>query len=281
MNTSLLRYTLLSAIALFVGCWTSLADSSRIKIATFNIQNFGPTKAADPDRLSLLATIIRKYDVVAVQEVSDVKGKAPIALLSAVNIGTATYKMTLSARTGQQANDKSSQEQYAFYYNTKSIRMDAIARLFPDSQKDFFQREPYVASFASVTGNFKFVLITVHTNPDEAVPEIAALSHVFTWARKKYAGRNDYIALGDFNAGCSYASAPKLAELRQILPYTWIVPDSSDSNLAPNSACPYDRIVAEERGPARYTGSWGVDEAFSDKAVSDHWPVWAEFRTGN
>jgi hypothetical protein len=28
---------------------------------------------------------------------------------------------------------------------------------------------------------------------------------------------------------------------------------------------------------AVFTGEWGVDRAFTDKAVSDHWPVWAEF----
>lgn len=123
--------------------------------------------------------------------------------------------------------------------------------------------------------------MTVHTDPDEAVPEIAALASVFSWARSKYARRTAYIALGDFNAGCDYASPAELASLRQALPYVWIVPDSADTNLSQAAACPYDRIVVEEQGTARFTGNWGVDEAFRDKAISDHWPVWAEFNVGN
>ena len=61
--------------------------------------------------------------------------------------------------------------------------------------------------------------------------------------------------------------------------YFWIVPDDSDSNLAPTTACAYDRIVTTVGTKAEFTGDWGVDRAFTDKAVSDHWPVWAEFVT--
>lgn len=281
MKLSLLRSLLMGAFALFVGCWTSIADT-RIKIATFNIQNFGPKKAADRPALAVLAGIIRKYDVVAVQEISDVSGKAPKALLTAINYGSGDdYEMALSPRTGLQTDDRSSREQYAFYYNTRTIRKTALGRLYPDDTSDLFQREPWVASFSARAGGFTFVLITVHTDPDKAVPEIAALAKVLTWACGKYARRHAYIALGDFNAGCDYTSPTELATLRQTLPYVWIVPDSADTNLSPTLACPYDRIVADERSPARFTGNWGIDEAFTDKAISDHWPVWAEFKTGN
>ena len=29
-------------------------------------------------------------------------------------------------------------------------------------------------------------------------------------------------------------------------------------------------------GSENYAGVWGVDQAFSDKRVSDHWPLWAD-----
>ena len=28
---------------------------------------------------------------------------------------------------------------------------------------------------------------------------------------------------------------------------------------------------------AKVRASWGVDRAYTDTGVSDHWPVWAEF----
>lgn len=58
--------------------------------------------------------------------------------------------------------------------------------------------------------------------------------------------------------------------------YVWIVPHTADTNVA-GSECAYDRIVMDTDGSENYAGVWGVDQAFSDKRVSDHWPVCAEF----
>ena len=35
--------------------------------------------------------------------------------------------------------------------------------------------------------------------------------------------------------------------------------------------------IAPDGGEA-YVLDWGVDRAFADRAISDHWPVWADFR---
>lgn len=99
MKTNQLRLLLLGAFALFIGCWTAANADARITIATFNIQNFGPKKSSDKPTLAVLAAIIRKYDVVAVQEISDVSGKAPQLLLTAINHGPGDdYAMALSPR---------------------------------------------------------------------------------------------------------------------------------------------------------------------------------------
>jgi endonuclease/exonuclease/phosphatase family metal-dependent hydrolase len=111
------------------------------------------------------------------------------------------------------------------------------------------------------------------------VAEIGALEHVFGWARQRYRGEDDFIALGDFNAGCDYASPDALDALAISRPgHKWIVPHDADTNLAA-SRCAYDRIVITEAAVADWTGRWGVDRAFEEKKVSDHWPVWASFRT--
>ena len=254
--------------------------SAKIRIATFNIQNFGPAKAGKPEVMKVLASIIRKYDIVAVQEVSDVSGQAPRKLLAEINAGGSAYALLLSERTGQQPDDHSSQEQYAFYYNTRTVRTRDNGMLYPDGAHDYFQREPFVAGFAGTGGTFRVVLATIHTMPERAPAEIAALKEVVGWIRARYPGEDDFLMLGDFNAGCAYVTPTQLQELRTVeLPYLWIVPDTSDSNVSTSSSCPYDRIVSAMGLMPNYTGTWGVDQAFTDKAVSDHWPVWAEFST--
>ena len=142
-----------------------------------------------------------------------------------------------------------------------------------------FQREPFVAGFASVKGGVRFVLITVHTAPERARTEIPALAHSLAWARNRFPGQDGFIILGDFNASGSYASEANLNQWRtKELPYKWIVPDDADTNVSPNSKRAYDRIVVTDGMATRFTERWDVDDSFTDEGVSDHWPVWAEFQ---
>jgi endonuclease/exonuclease/phosphatase family metal-dependent hydrolase len=246
-----------------------------IKIATFNIRDFGRTKASKPAVMKILAEIVRKYDVVAVQEVSDSTSTAVNALRDTVTAQGGHYDYEVSERSGSTASE-SAKEQYAFFYNTTTLEPSGTGRLF-DDQHDQFKREPYVARFKVKQGNFTFVLISIHTEPKTTVAEIDALDDVFMWAAKQFPGEDDFIALGDFNAGCSYATTAKLDGTRlRRSGYTWVVPDDADTNLAPK-ACAYDRMVFRDGTKTDYAGSWGVDKSFEDGAVSDHWPVWAEF----
>lgn len=57
----------------------------------------------------------------------------------------------------------------------------------------------------------------------------------------------------------------------------WIVPDDADTTLSDRTHGAYDRMVVTQGVLEDYAGQWGVPQAFTDKAVSDHWPVWAEF----
>jgi len=265
--------------ACFAGTVTGGAGGEdTILIATFNIQNLGRTKAGRPQVMAVLGEILRKYDVVAVQEIVNKAGVVPGQLLERVNADGSEYAMLVSPRTGVQDDDRSAQEQYAFYYDTTTIEPMDDGRLYDDGARDAFEREPWIARFGATEGDFSFVLITIHTKPTRAVEEIGALADVFAWARLQYPDEDDFIALGDYNASCSYATTAELDALAlRGVDYTWVVPDDADTNLSTRSSCAYDRIVFGTGTLADWTTEWGVDRAFTDKQVSDHWPVWARF----
>ena len=251
-----------------------------IRICTFNIQNFGPKKAGDPARVSVLAGIIRKYDIVAVQEISDVSGAVPQVFLEKINDhGNHHYAVACSERTGRQPDDKTKREQYAIYYDTEKIVLAEEPTLYDDSAHDYFAREPFMAEFAPKKGGEKFIVVTVHTDPNEAVKEIGDLDEVVAWAETLYSGEKRVITLGDFNASCTYATPAELDKLEIRGPrYHWVVPDSANTNLSEKSDCAYDRIVLTKDALPMFTGQWGVDRSFTSREISDHWPVWAEFR---
>lgn len=248
-----------------------------VRLATFNLQVFGPAKASRPEWLAAIAAIIRGYDVVAVQEIRDVSEQAPRRLLDAINaLDGPRYDVRLSPRTGQQPDDRRSQEQYAYYFRTDRLEMPRDAVLFDDSAHDYFQREPYLGR-VRVIGGGSFVLMNIHTPPRVAVQEIAAMEHVFRWARARFADEDVFIALGDFNAGCGYASEDDL----DALPihgdaYDWVVPHSADTNVA-DSECPYDRVVVSAPNGNLVVDDWGVHRAFeASEPLSDHYPVWVD-----
>ncbi len=253
------------------------AGGGTIRIATFNIQNLGKTKAGKPEVMATLVDIVRRYDVAAVQELSDISNTVPQIFLDKINDGGLHYNMLVSPRTGRQDDDKTSQEQYAFYFNTASIQPLDAGRLSDDGDDDLFQREPFLARFRAKAGNFTFVLITTHTAPQLAVEEIGALDDVMSWARTIYPDEGDFIALGDFNGSCNYASPADLNPLPiRGSNYRWLIPDDADTNLAA-AQCAYDRIVTTTGANEDFAGTWSVDKAFTDKKISDHWPAWAEF----
>jgi endonuclease/exonuclease/phosphatase family metal-dependent hydrolase len=248
-------------------------ENNTIKIGSFNIQNFGKSKIANTKVVDTLATIVREYDVIAIQEISDINNKVAELFLKEVNDnGKYNYKLACSRRTGQQQNDKPSQEQYAFYYNSDIISLIDTS-LYDDSGKDYFQREPYLALFKITKGNLFFILCTIHTTPENAVNEIGSLYKVASWIPSRFKNSDNIIFCGDFNASCSYATPTQLQNLSiHKKPYNWIIPDTVKTNLSSKTDCAYDRFVVTDSLLSNVK-EWSVFRYFKTKLVSDHWPI--------
>lgn len=130
-DAKLFRYLALLGLVLGASCScippTSLPDSpparpsEEITIASFNIQVFGQTKASKPEVIEILADIIRRYEIVAIQEIRDVAETAILVLLDKVNETgpTPDYAVVTGPRVGR----TSSKEQYAFMYDTAVLEL--------------------------------------------------------------------------------------------------------------------------------------------------------------
>ncbi len=267
-------------------------DRSEVaRVASFNIKVFGDTKMSNQTVVSELVDIFQRYDMVAVQEIKDIDEEVPYLFLDELNnfnnlsnsSNANEWEMVLSIRSGTQEDDKNSQEQYAFYYRpTVFVALDN-GTLYDDSSNDSFQREPFMAKFILLDTNGNstgtdIVFVNIHTKPTLAVEEMGALGEVLSWSQENYSQDDDYVILGDFNGDCSYASYNELVELPiSSENYTWLIPDDADTTVG-DSRCAYDRIVTTSHLDGRLTGIWGVDEAISGVAVSDHKPVWFDIK---
>ncbi|HWQ96363.1 MAG TPA: endonuclease/exonuclease/phosphatase family protein [Candidatus Methylomirabilis sp.] len=258
---------------------SSTVANDTIKLAAFNLQVFGTTKAGKPEVMGVLSKIIRNYDVIAVQEIRDESQTALPMLRAAVDsMGNPQYDYVVSERLGR----TTSKEQYAYIYNSQTIQPVGSPYVFPDSN-DLFQREPYVSKFKAKNGNFDFVLVTIHTDPDTANQEISDLPKVVEDAKSRYQAEGDFIVMGDLNADCSYFNENSQSPLRSS-DYIWVINESMDTTTK-STDCTYDRIIITTPAKTDFTGEAGVfrfDTAYnltyeSTIAVSDHYPIYASF----
>lgn len=267
-------------------------DRSEVaRVASFNIRIFGDTKMSNGTVVAELVDIFQRYDMVAVQEIKDIDQEVPYLFLDELNnfnnlsntSNLTEWELVLSERSGMQEDDQNSQEQYAFYYRPTVFSPIDNGTLYDDSSNDSFQREPFLAKFVLLdtygnTTGTDIVFVNIHTKPTLAVEEMSALHDVISWAQTNYSTDDDYVIIGDFNADCSYASYNELVELPiSSENYTWLIPDDADTTVG-DSRCAYDRIVSTSGLDGRLTGLWGVDEAISGPAVSDHKPIWFDIK---
>lgn len=251
-------------------------DSNILRIATFNIQNFGKSKLAKTFIVDTLSLIIRHFDIVAVQEISDISNTTAGKFLKVINKHENKYRMACSPRTGKQTDDKTSAEQYVFYYNQQKLELVDTA-LYDDRKHDYFQREPWIAQFRNKISGDTLTICTIHTMPARAVKEIEALQYVAEWIPQRFQHSRQLIICGDFNAGCAYASPDELDQLPiRHTPYQWLIPDNYKTNLS-KSSCAYDRFVTTNQLKYKVLKT-EVYHFFKSKTVSDHWPVYIELQ---
>ncbi len=248
-----------------------------VRIATFNIQVFGTSKLAKPEVMGVLADVVRRFDVVAIQEVRSTDQTVVPQFVQLVNSQGAQYHFVIGPRLGR----TSSKEQYAFLYDTTRIAVDPNTVYTVGDPADYLHREPLVAHFQVRVREgqvpFSFKLVNIHTDPDETDTELDALDDVFVAVERDGSGEDDVILLGDLNV-----DEYKLGQLGQLPDIAWVVTGTT-TNTRRSKA--YDNIVFNRTATSEYTGRWGVldlereyglsrDQALE---VSDHLPVWAEF----
>jgi len=251
--------------------------SGTIRVASFNIQVFGGSKLNKPRVMNTLAEVVRRFDVVAIQEVRSKTDDVLPRFVEMINATGRHYDFAIGPRLGR----SNSKEQYAFIFDTGSIEIDRNALYTVADPDDLLHREPLVGWFR-VRGPpadqaFTFSLIDIHTDPDETKTELDALASVYRAVRDDGRGEDDCILLGDLNVDDRH-----LGQLGQISQIAWLI-SGVPTNTRGNKQ--YDNMIYSKPATTELTGHGGVFDLIRefnltmDEAllVSDHMPIWAEF----
>jgi deoxyribonuclease-1-like protein len=260
-----------------------------IRIASFNMQIFGSTKLNRPRTLTILAQIASNFDIIALQEIGSNKSTASEESCNEI---MQKYTSRINEIAGREIYSYICGDQYAIVYRIDRVKIKDYI-LYDGIET--FSYTPLIARFETVDPDtiFDFSVITIHTSPKLAGEEIPALKTAMKETGELYE-EPDVICLGDFNADGDYYDEGDGETLSGFDPELFItgIPNSYDTTVA-GSENTYDRIQMTESLSSDYTGHSGVlrfGEVYdvteceggrtttgTERAVSDHYPVWCEF----
>lgn len=228
-------------------------NSSTIKIANWNLQIFGKSKASNPELMKFYVSTIDDYDIVFIQEIRDSEGESFTSLCSMLP----DYDCKISSRAGR----SSSKEQYGVIYK-EGINIKKFEDYNPDSQ-DRWERPPIEVTF-EING-YELTAYNIHIKPDDVRAELTFLEEIVSTEGNR-------MVLGDLNADCSYYDPSK----KEFDDWKWIIGDEEDTTSSATD-CAYDRIILNSDAYQEYV-SYGVFREGITKEVSDHYLVWVELR---
>ncbi len=248
-----------------------------IRIASFSLQAFGPAQVEQSTVMEILADTLRRFDVVALQEVRTERPDVLQRLLEQVNATGRRYALLAGPRVGRTA----SKAQFVFVFDQATIEIDRSAAYTVDDPDDLLHWPPFVGWFRArgpaPDRAFTFTLVNIRIDPDEVDAELRVLDDLFFSVRDDGRGEDDVILLGDFQADDQHLGG--LGRVSGMMAAITQTP----TNTRRTRQC--DNLVFQLPATSEYAGRSGtfdflrehnltLDQALQ---VSDHLPVWAEF----
>lgn len=288
-------------------------DGQNVLIATWNIRSFGSltrkwtaTSSDSPKRdlrgLLAISEIIKRFDVVAIQEV---KGNLRSLRDMLKYLGDDWAFLMTDITLGDAGN----KERMAFLFDRTRVRPSGLAcelvvppewlsEVAEDALTRQFVRTPYAVSFRS--GKATFILVTLHVDygKDSAdrVPELKGIARwMRDWADRSTAWHHNLIALGDFNidrqgdklwkafTSTGLASPPELDSVPRTIfgnqdlgkfydQISWFRKKDGSSELS---------MKFLKAGYVDFRSFIYTEKNFSNNSLSyrlsDHYPLWTEF----
>jgi exonuclease III len=307
--------TLLAALDKVVPAKT--ADN--LIVATWNVRGFdrftpkwrslpGDSPIRDLSNLLCITEVVRRFDVVAIQEV---RGSANAFLTTIDVLGPDWGYLVTDVTKGDPGNN----ERLAFVFDRRRVRPSGLAcelvveaeqaGLSADAMTAQFARTPYAVSFA--WEQQIFTLVTLHVLygdvPADRIPELKEIAEwLADWSTSGDVWGENLMALGDFNIdrkgddlyGAFTSTGLAVPAGLNFVPRT--IFDDPDPEANPDHAHFYDQIAwfTDENGEPALSldfsnaGMFNFADGLIPAAtrtqlswrISDHFPLWTEFSKG-
>ncbi len=259
-----------------------------LRIASWALGGFGPSKLANDMTRKNLVRILRQFDVIALQQIHAVERDVLPRLIDTINEGQSTtagvahYDFILSHPSGGGRTGTASHgEQMAFVFDTTRVEVDRTQTYTLSDPADSMVHDPVVAWFRATEPDprdaFTFSLVNVRIELTRAKQEVALLPGILASVHDDGRGEDDVLLAGLFQADDAYL-LPSIAGRRiqaavRSLP-TDVLHRQQTSNILVDAASTSEFLG--RGGPLNFLRAYNLTVGEAE-AVSPHVPVYAEF----
>jgi hypothetical protein len=121
----------------------SSRSGAAVRIASLNLNTFGAAQMASPEVMGILVDVIRRFEVVAIQEFRPVDDAMMPTFVSMINAHGARYSYLVDPQLGRPQNHS----QGAFLFDTTRIEVDMRSIYSASDSRGLLDRQPMVARF--------------------------------------------------------------------------------------------------------------------------------------
>jgi deoxyribonuclease-1-like protein len=258
------------------GINTPRETAQTIRIASFKVPALGTAILSKPQSVQMLISILRQYDVVAVQGIQTNRDDVLPLLIDKLNQSGRSYDYLIGPRVGR----NQPHQQFAYVFDTSRLETDRYQLYTVDDPEDLMHNEPLVAWFRCkgppIRDAFTFSLINVAIEPAFADVERSLLPAMIAAIERDGRNEDDWILLGDFYGGNAQLTMFDRGSVRFAV--SDIPTDVAGTQML-------DTLLFSSRSTTEFTGRAGafdflrkynlsIEQALE---LSPHMPVWAEF----
>jgi len=248
-----------------------------LKIASWALDGFGPTKLANPAARQNVARVVRQFDVVALQQIASIERDLIPRLVEAINQGDGRYDFVVGPPTGP--GDRP--EQLAFIFDTSRVVVDRRQTYTLEDPENQMTFDPLVAWFRgaqAVSGQaWTFSFVNIRIDLARAPNEVALLPKIIQAIRGDGRGEDDLVIGGLLQADDAYllpTLTSKSAKATVLNRPTDIFGRYQTSNLLLDTGSTTEYMG--RGGVFDYLGTFNLNLAEAE-TVTSHLPVFGEF----
>lgn len=247
-----------------------------LRLASFNLQGFGESKASKLAVMEILARLLRSFDVIAIQDIQPHQGGVLPKLIDRINLSDRRYDYCIGPRIGTGLNAM----HLAFVFDTDQVDFDRYQLYTVEDPSNQLEFEPLVGWFRAKKVKeedaFTFTLVNLRISPPHADRELPLLPELIRSILRDGRDEDDILLAGDF--GCSDTKLEPLRRIGMAFALEGVTTSITSQEML-------DNIVFPAKATDEYLGRSGAVDflrqfnLLPDQAmqVSNHMPVWAEF----